>query len=262
MSQIITLLSASGGVGKTMVACALAAEFARSGETALLIDLNAGNRAADLFLGLEGRVLFDLSDVLSSTKESAPQLIITHHAADKIGFIAAPYNDEVLPEDKFYSFIKQMKHKYGRIILDTAAGYGGAVAAALSCCDKSFIIMTAENLAVRSAERLLSRMREAKLAAPDIIINRAIPEYMLDDVQLQPNAITAALDARVISVIRENDRIYRACVSGTIAQLEERGEEYAVFRQLAGRVRSGVVPKGFQVKKKFLQQSAYINEIM
>jgi septum formation inhibitor-activating ATPase MinD len=262
MSNVITFLSASGGVGKTAVSAALASEFARAGESALLIDLNSGNRAADLFLGLEGRILFDLSDVLAATSESSSQLIIMHHTADKLGFIAAPFNDDELDAAAFAAFIKRMRHTYNWIILDTPTGYSGTAAAALSCSDKSFIIMTPENLAARGAERLLSRMREDERDKPDIIINRAIPEYMRSGVQLQPSMVVTMLDARIVSVIRENDGIYRACMNGTIAGLDEHSDEFAVFRQLAGRVRSGAAPKSFGLKKRFLQSTVDIEEIL
>ena len=60
----ILVSSLKGGIGKSTVALGIAAALADRGKRVLLLDCDDGNRCLDLMMGIEDRVLYDLSDVM------------------------------------------------------------------------------------------------------------------------------------------------------------------------------------------------------
>ncbi len=63
MGRIFSIMSGKGGVGKSTLAAALAEFYAREGKKVVLLDGDTGLRCADLLLGLQDRVVYDLGDV-------------------------------------------------------------------------------------------------------------------------------------------------------------------------------------------------------
>ena len=62
MSKIFAIMSGKGGVGKSTVSAALAELYARQGLKVTLVDGDVGLRCADLMLGMQDRVVYDLGD--------------------------------------------------------------------------------------------------------------------------------------------------------------------------------------------------------
>lgn len=263
---VFSFISASGGCGRTALACGAAAALARkennenkeNSGNVLVIDMCAGNRMADMYLGLDSRIVYDLSDALDGEHDRA---ITMHGGMDRLSFIAAPLGNMSIGADTFAAMLAKIRDKFEWIILDCPTGFSENTRTALLACDKSFIIVTPENAAVRAAERVVSEIRSAGLCRPDVIVNRVIPEYIAQGTQLSPDAVAQSLDLRVIAAIRENDGIYRACLGGTIAALNERSMEYAAMLALAERLRTGEAPKGYMIKKRFISSQVYISEV-
>jgi septum site-determining protein MinD len=62
--KVIVVTSGKGGVGKTTTSANISAGLAKLGEKVTVIDVDVGLRNLDVVMGLEGRVVFDLVDVL------------------------------------------------------------------------------------------------------------------------------------------------------------------------------------------------------
>ena len=65
MGEVILVASGKGGVGKTVFAANFGAKLAQEGASVLLIDMNIGTRSLDICLGLESRIIYDLTDVIN-----------------------------------------------------------------------------------------------------------------------------------------------------------------------------------------------------
>lgn len=63
MGRMIMIASGKGGVGKSTLASSLAVSLARRGMRCLLLDADVGLRNLDLMMGVQDRVLYELSDL-------------------------------------------------------------------------------------------------------------------------------------------------------------------------------------------------------
>ena len=63
-SQIITITSGKGGVGKTTAVANIAVALASNGSKVVCIDGDIGLRNLDVILGLENRIVYDIVDVI------------------------------------------------------------------------------------------------------------------------------------------------------------------------------------------------------
>src|SRR6266699_2624089 len=75
MGKVIVVTSGKGGVGKTTSTAALGAALARAGNNVVVVDFAIGLRNLDLVMGAEGRVVFDLINVVQGNAMLTKALI-------------------------------------------------------------------------------------------------------------------------------------------------------------------------------------------
>src|SRR5436190_15837098 len=64
-SQVVTITSGKGGVGKTTTTANLGTALALMGRTVVVVDADIGLRNLDVVLGLENRIVFNVVDVIA-----------------------------------------------------------------------------------------------------------------------------------------------------------------------------------------------------
>ena len=64
MGEALVITSGKGGVGKSTLAANLAMALSDGGQKVVLIDSDTGLRNLDVLLGMENRVVYDLTDVV------------------------------------------------------------------------------------------------------------------------------------------------------------------------------------------------------
>ena len=77
MGRMIMIASGKGGVGKSTLASSLAVSLARRGMRCLLLDADVGLRNLDLMMGVQDRVLYELSDCLCR-RCSLDEAVVVH----------------------------------------------------------------------------------------------------------------------------------------------------------------------------------------
>ena len=63
MTQVLSVISGKGGVGKTLLTAALGIQLSRMGKKVLLIDGDMGLRNLDLILGVENECFYNIWDL-------------------------------------------------------------------------------------------------------------------------------------------------------------------------------------------------------
>ncbi len=120
MGKIYAVTSGKGGVGKSTVSVGLATAFSQMGQTVLLVDMDEGLRCLDVMLGIDQKIVFDLSDILSGNELSDG--IYTVDNNPNLHLIPAPSKLGTIDAYLFTSFIKEAEKLFDILIFDFPAG--------------------------------------------------------------------------------------------------------------------------------------------
>ena len=139
--RVVTVFSPKGGTGKSVLACNLAADFARRGERTLLLDLDLQFGATAIMLGLETRTT--LHDVVSAAGELDADKLRGYVTAysERLDVLPAPLRPEeaeAVPEEKVAQLVAAATEAYDVIVVDTSPFFHGP---ALSTLDRTDVLL-------------------------------------------------------------------------------------------------------------------------
>ena len=211
MSRIFTIMSGKGGVGKSTLASALALYYARHGVKCALLDGDVGLRCADMMLGMQDSVVFDLSD-LCNDGCTLEQALIPCPAEPNLTLLAAP---QLMKASEFKAkeiaaVVRRIAKTRDIILLDAPAGVGRGLKNLLGADSTPVIVATPDEVCVRDAERLGMLLTDRGEMHPGIVFNRVSRELVRKGVMLPPKALAEALDMPLMGILPESPAIYRA----------------------------------------------------
>lgn len=120
MNKIIAVTSGKGGTGKSTFSMGLAIALKDEGKSVLMIDMDLGLRCLDLLLGVDERVVFDISDLLSG--KPFKQVKLSSPKYPGIDLVPASSSDVSLSAEAFGDFVKNVSELYDIVIVDFPAG--------------------------------------------------------------------------------------------------------------------------------------------
>ena len=124
-ARAIVVTSGKGGVGKTTTTANLGAALAKLGEKVAVVDVDVGLRNLDVVMGLEGRVVFDLVDVLEGRARLRQALIRDKRVENLFLLPASQTKDkEALDPERFKEVVRALLEEEGfdRVLIDSPAG--------------------------------------------------------------------------------------------------------------------------------------------
>lgn len=207
---LLSVVSGKGGVGKSFVAAALGARWAREGKSVVVLDMNLGMRYLDMLFGMESRVCYDLADVVASRcglsaamvedRNSGLRLISAPQFLD-----GAPLNERVLR-----ILLEVLCSQHDIVLMDAPGGMadGFAMTARLAW-GTTLLVTTPDDMSLRDAERTAMLLREAGAPAPLLVVNRLREALVDDGLQHSPEVCAQVLDARLLGAIPEDERALR-----------------------------------------------------
>ena len=157
---VLTVFSAKGGCGASLVATNLAVALARSAPT-LLIDLHGQGGTDDLLLDLRCTHAWpELLSVASELTERHIDLVACRHAEGLV-LLAAPDSlpDHLLQDGRIRVLLEALGKRYAWVIIDTLSGAWDPSLAEMS--DTILLVSTADPPALRCAKRLLQSRPQA-----------------------------------------------------------------------------------------------------
>lgn len=175
ITEVITIASGKGGVGKSNTSVNLALALGKQGFKVLLIDVDLGLANADLLLGLYTRkTLFDffeyevpLSDIITEVNKDVH--LISGGSALADASIMESVNREHLKKE-----LNKLEG-YNFIIFDTGAGINKDVTYFSLLADRIIIITTPEPTSITDAYALLKSLYKTKKNIMiNIVVNKAI----------------------------------------------------------------------------------------
>ncbi len=173
-TQIITLTSGKGGVGKSTISVNLGLALAGAGKKVLLFDADLGLANINVLLGVVPK--FNLYHVVKGHKELEDIIIHTPEGLDIIAG-ASGYSMLANLSDKERSNLISAFEKlsgYDILLIDTGAGVSSNVVGFTLPADKIIVVTTPEPTAITDAYGII---KSIVLVAPDknlkLLVNRA-----------------------------------------------------------------------------------------
>ncbi len=167
MGNIFAVTSGKGGVGKSTVSVGLSLAFSSMGKKVLLIDMDEGLRCLDVMLGVDEKVVFDLSDILRGNDVS--DSIYYNEAYPLLHLIPAPANCGQIEEHIFSEFVEKISPFYDVVIFDFPAGIDFSLYTLLPEDCLFLTVAFADPVTLRDASVVSQKLTEINLASRLII---------------------------------------------------------------------------------------------
>ena len=168
---VLTVFSAKGGCGASLVATNLGVALARSAPT-LLIDLHDQNGADDLLLDLRPAHAWpELLPVASELTDRHIELVACRHA-EGLALLAAPASSpgHLLQDDRLRVLLEALAKRFTWIIVDAPSGAWSPALGEIS--DTILLVSTGDPPALRSAKRLLQSRPLAAQGRIGLVLNQ------------------------------------------------------------------------------------------
>lgn len=237
--QLITVMAAKGGVGRTTVAVNLALELSRGAPNeVVLVDLDLVAGECDQLLGLEHR-----STVATVAVPGVPldltvlKLSLCPHPT---GLLVLPAPDnlvdaDAVDPDRLVEILTMLKGAFRTVVVDTAPGAGAPLAVAAEVADELIAIATPDLGGLRSLRRNLDGLDQLGFtqAHRRLVLNRA-------DLRtgLSTQAIESTVELPVSHAIPECREIpVAANQSLPLVEAYPKADAVRVLRELAAALR-------------------------
>src|SRR5436190_8023544 len=178
-SQVVTITSGKGGVGKTTTTANLGTALALLGKKVVVVDADIGLRNLDVVMGLENRIVYDIVDVVEGRWRSRQALIKDKRFPDLYLLPAAQTRDKsAINPAQMRLLCEHLKTEFDFVLVDCPAGIEQGFKNAIAGADSVIIVTTPEVSAVRDADRVIGLVEAYGLPSPRLILNRIRPELV------------------------------------------------------------------------------------
>src|ERR1700688_942731 len=177
MGKVSVVTSGKGGVGKTTSTAALGAALARAGNNVVVVDFDIGLRNLDLVMGAEGRVVFDLINVVQGTARLSQALIRDKRIETLYLLPASQTRDkDALTEDGVGGVIAELRRWFDWVICDSPAGIERGATLAMRFADEAVIVANPEVSSVCDSDRVIGLIDSKTMKAE---IGERMDKYLL-----------------------------------------------------------------------------------
>lgn len=204
MARKIVITSGKGGVGKTALAVNLSVALAKKGQRVLLFDGDFGLNNADIALGLENFVTYDIIDVIEG-RCRAKQALIRHPKHPNLFVLTS---GRVAPE-RYVSpqaikvVLDGLSPQFDFIFIDCPTGVEEGFHRAVATADESIVVSTLEHSSLRDADKVISVLNGYKLNGIYLVVNKVRGDWLASGEGLTPTEVAELLRIPLLGVLPE-----------------------------------------------------------
>ena len=237
MGKVILVCSGSGGAGKTTFAVNLSVALAKKGQRVLLFDINVGRRNADIYMGMEDRILFDLGDVMSGLC-SLDKAIIPYDLCEGLYILSCPQYREIegFGPGHVKALSEALKKRFDHIITDCPVSLGGTLRTFSAGADAALILTVPDHASVRNADALSEKLAFLGVEKRFFAINRIDKQYSGSETIPGVNHIAKTLPIPLIGMVSEDPSIHLANNSGYPVAMDASCDMARRFSAMADRL--------------------------
>lgn len=247
MAKKIVITSGKGGVGKTTLTANLGIALSNLGFRVALVDVDFGLNNLDVVLGLENKVVYDISDVLDG-RCRIKQALVQHK--ERKNLFVLPSNSlqatSAVSGQNVKLIIENLSPVFDYVFLDCPAGIDIGFHRAVSCADSAIVVTTPGLPSLRDADKVISILKSYKLDCVGLVVNRARGDLIMNEKMMLPTDIQALLKTELIGVMPEEDTVFLS--SGY--KLPSRSDSFRAYKMLADNIVKGT-KKIFDVTGKY-----------
>ncbi len=245
-TEVITITSGKGGVGKTTITANLASALAMQGKKVVAIDADIGLRNLDVVMGLENRIVYDLVDIVEGRCRLRQAMIRDKRQPELYLIPAAQTRDKmaVSPSDMLLVCEQLRKEGMDFIIIDSPAGIERGFRNAIAPANKVIVVTNPEVSAVRDADRIIGIIEAEEKGPAQLVINRIKPSMVARGDMLSIDDVIDILAISLIGVIPEDESVLISSNQGMpLATSGVNGASAGqAFRNIAQRINGEEVP--------------------
>lgn len=242
-TQVITVTSGKGGVGKTTAVANLAVALASGGSKVVCIDGDIGLRNLDVILGLENRIVYDIVDVIEGRcrlkqamirdkKLPGLYLIPAAQTRDKNAVSAADMN----------RLVKELRSECDFVLIDSPAGIERGFKNAIAPADRVLVVTNPEVSAVRDADRVIGILEAEDKGPGSLIINRLNPALVKKQDMLSADDVLDLLAIELIGIVPEDEGVLVGSNRGMPVSADPKSKAGQAFRNISRRLKGEEVP--------------------
>jgi septum site-determining protein MinD len=242
-SQVITVTSGKGGVGKTTAVANLANALAMDGQRVVCIDGDIGLRNLDVVMGLENRIVYDIVDVIEGRCKLKQAMIRDKKYPELYLIPAAQTRDKnaVSPSD-MVRICNDLRADSDFVIIDSPAGIERGFRNSIAAADRVLIVTNPEVSAVRDADRVVGILEAEEKGSPLLIINRLNPVLIKNNDMLSAEDVLDLLGIQLIGIVPEDESVIIGSNRGAPVVTDGKSRAGQAFRNIAKRLQGHEVP--------------------
>ncbi len=250
MGIVFAVISGKGGVGKTTTSANLSLATAMEGKKSVVVDFDIGQRNLDMILGLENRVVYDITHVMDE-EVTLSQALIKDKRVDNLYFLAASQTKDksVLKDEKVKKLIDSLKEEFDYIFLDSPAGIESGFEHTILYADNVIVVVNPEVSSIRDSDRVIGivdakshKAKEGKNVEKLLVINRIDPELVQKGEMLDTNDILEILSIKLIGKVPEDKNIIDASNTGIPVVLNNESKAGEAFKRIGKRLCGEKIP--------------------
>ncbi len=243
MGEVIVVTSGKGGVGKTTTTANLGTGLAQLGLKVALVDADIGLRNLDVVLGLENRIVYDITDVTGGHCRLRQALIKDKRYEGLFLLPAAQTKDKTsVTPDQMKVLCEDLSQEFDYVIIDCPAGIEQGFRNAIAGANKAIVVTTPEVSAVRDADRIIGLLEAAELRNPRLIINRVRPKMVSAGDMMSIDDIIDILAVDLLGVVPEDEAVIITTNRGEAVVQDDRSRSGMAFQNIVRRITGEQVP--------------------
>ncbi len=243
MGEVIVITSGKGGVGKTTTTANLGTGLAQLGHKVVMVDTDIGLRNLDVVLGLENRIVYDITDVTGGHCRLRQALIKDKRFEGLFLLPAAQTKDKTaVSTDQMKALCDELSQEFDYVVIDCPAGIEQGFKNAIAGAQKAIVVTTPEVSAVRDADRIIGLLEAAELREPRLIINRVRQKMVAAGDMMGIDDIIDILAVDLLGVVPEDEMVIITTNRGETVVQDQRSRSGMAYRNIVRRITGEQVP--------------------